>query len=234
MLIQFGETVFFPTFFHQFNGRTESNEIFQLTHVDAITIRIADLRGGRNDDYFFGLQPGQHPYDTFPQGGAPDNGIIYYDEGIQTFLYGAVSNVVNMLYHFIPAHVGSNECAHLDIFDRNFFNPDFPVDHLGKFLFSNFISPGKNALNHYLFQIIIQALPQSVESHFSRIGNKRKYAVFKILVDGRKYLFTQVVSEGNPFAVNFFIAATRKINAFKAAGPAFLWFQYLVYGIFSI
>src|SRR5450432_588217 len=182
MLVHFGKASVLSAFMHKSYSRPERNEITELAHIYSITIRITDLWRGGNNDNFFRFKSGQHTYNAFPQGGSSYDGIVDHHQRINTFLHSTVRNIIYMLNHLITAGISCNEGAHLDVLGCNFFNPDFPVDHLRKFFFCQIITPGHDPFNHNLFKIIIQTLPHAVESNFSCIGYEGKYTVFQIVI----------------------------------------------------
>ncbi len=59
-IVEFVQTIFLILLPDQRNSRAKGDEIAQFAHVDAIAIRIPDLRCGRNHNDLFGFESGQH------------------------------------------------------------------------------------------------------------------------------------------------------------------------------
>src|ERR1700744_5192920 len=225
MVIQFLQAIFFPAFLQQLDRRAEGDEITQFAHIDAIAIRVADLGGGRDNDYLFRMQPGQHPDNAFLQGGSSYDGVIDDDQGIDILLHGPIGHVVDMLHHFVSAGIFRYERTHLYVLDGHFFHSDLAAEHFHQFVLRDIVPPGEDTLDLDTFQVIVHAFPEAIESHFGGIGNKGEDGIFQVVVDRTEYRVAEVIPEGNAFAVDLFIAAAGEINAFETAGPAFLWLQ---------
>src|ERR1700722_15268116 len=130
-----------------------------------------------------------------------------------------------MLHHFIAADIFRYKGPHFDVLDGDLLHADLAAEHLHQLLFGDVLPPGQDTLDLDAFQVVVHALPQAIEGHLDSIRDKRKDRILQVMVDRAEYLSAQIIAKGDPFPVDLFVTAPGKVDSFKAAGPAFLWFQ---------
>src|SRR5690606_18835445 len=98
-------------------------EVFHPRHVDAITVRIADLWSRRNNDDLFRPNTVQHLEYTLLQCRTPYDRIVDDDDSVLFLLYYLICGVVNVRHQLVPVHIIGNESSQLGIFDHELFHP---------------------------------------------------------------------------------------------------------------
>ena len=75
-----------------------------------------------------------------------------------SFANRAISNIVHVLHHFVPACIFGNKSAQLYIFNGNFFLPIFRLIIADNFSSVNIVTPAQYPFNLYFVQVIFHAL----------------------------------------------------------------------------
>ena len=164
------------------DSRLERNKIAQLGHIDAVTVRITDLRRGRHDDDFFRSQTIQNPQDALPQGRTPYNRIVDSHQRIRIRPNLPVCDIIDMAYQIVPLVVAGNESPHLGILDHDLLHPGPERQYLPEFFPIRLMVQSRNLLGFLLLGIGVNRIPHPGISHLGRIGNRSEHAVLQIVI----------------------------------------------------
>ena len=113
-LVDFAQQTLAPLFLAEGDRGLEREELAHLRHVDAIAIRVPDLRRGRGDDNLARVRTGEDAQDGLTQGGAADDGVVDADQGV-ALGDCAVGDVVDVRGHLHAALFLRDEGAQLDV-----------------------------------------------------------------------------------------------------------------------
>ena len=105
--------------FQKLDGRTEHAELFQSCHIDAVIIRIADLRGTGYDYNLLRMQTVENAEDALLQGSTTHNTVVDDHEIIHIRLDASVGYIVNVARQVVAAIALSDEGTELDILPCN-------------------------------------------------------------------------------------------------------------------
>ena len=103
--------------FQQLNGRIKGDKLIQNSHVDAVTIGIADLRGRRNHDDFLRVKAIQYFQNTIFQGRSTNYRIVDDDQRINVVADYPVGDIVNVGNQVVATGIVGNEGPQFHIFN---------------------------------------------------------------------------------------------------------------------
>ena len=101
--------------FQKLDGRTEHAELFQSCHINAVIIRIADLRGTGYDNNLLRMQTVEDAQDALLQGCTSHDTVVDDDEIIHIRLDASVGYIVNMARQVVTTVALGDEGTELDI-----------------------------------------------------------------------------------------------------------------------
>ena len=172
LVVNIPDDVHFVTVATERNRRLEGNKLAQMAHIDAIIIRITDLRRTTYDDNFLGVQTVEDADDALAQRSAAHNGIV---DNYKIVLVGAQTAVGDVIYvrrEVVARIVFGDESAEFDVLDGNFFAADITVANLRQLLPRRLAVKGENLVNLHLVVVLLQALQHSIIRHLGGIGNE--------------------------------------------------------------
>ena len=203
----------------QRDGGGEGDELAELRHVDAVTIRITDLRRGGADDDLRRLGAGEDFENRLLERGAADDRVVQCDEEIPRF-HDAVGDVVNVGNHLVAAFFLRDEGPHLDVLVRDFLAPrpvaeDQIIDQLGR------EGPITRSLEdfraHFLAAVEAEAVHQPVIRRFCGVRNEGEDRLVKRAADGLDDLRYERGTHRLPLAINLRVVASGEIDLLKRA-----------------
>mmetsp|Transcript_102720 Transcript_102720/g.296945 ORF Transcript_102720/g.296945 Transcript_102720/m.296945 type:complete len:704 (+) Transcript_102720:2141-4252(+) len=106
--------------------RLEGCEVAELGHVDAIDIRVANLRATRDDDDVRRPEPVHGPQDRVPQGVATHDRVVERNDGVQAAPNSAVVHIVRVEGQVLSGRGLLDEGADLGVLVDHLLDP-----HLG-------------------------------------------------------------------------------------------------------
>ena len=110
--------------FQKLDGRTEHAELFQSCHIDAVIIRIADLRGTGYDYNLLRMQTVEDAEDTLLQGSTAHNTVVDDNEIIHIRLDASVGYIIHVARQVVAAVALGDEGTELDILPCNLLRTD--------------------------------------------------------------------------------------------------------------
>ena len=114
-LIGLLDKVFHLALFQKLDCRTEHAELFQSCHIDAVIIRITDLRGTGNHYNLLRMQTVEDAENTLLQGSTTHDTIIDNDKIIHIRLDASVGYIIHMARQVVTAVALGDEGTELDI-----------------------------------------------------------------------------------------------------------------------
>ena len=109
------DEVFHLAIFQKLDCRTEHAELFQSCHIDAVIIRIADLRGTGYDNNLLRMQTVEDAQDALLQGSTAHNTVVDDDEIIHIRLDASVGYIIHVARQVVAAVALGDEGTELDI-----------------------------------------------------------------------------------------------------------------------
>ena len=164
--------------------RLEGHQVAQLGHVDAVAVRVTDLRGAAHHHDPLRFKPVQHAQDALAQRGAAHDAVIDHHEVVHPGAHGPVGDVVDVGHQVVARIIARDEGAQLGVLDGHLLAP-----HLGGKDGSERHGVRLGAqLQDALFldrvQVFLQAILQAVEGHLCGIGDEGEHRVFQVMVHG--------------------------------------------------
>ena len=114
------DEVFHLAVFQKLDSSTEHAELFQSRHVDAVIIRITNLRRTRYHYYLLRMQAVENTENTLLQGCTTHDTIVDDDEVIYMWLDASVGYIIYVTCQVVAAVALSDEGTQLDILPSNF------------------------------------------------------------------------------------------------------------------
>ena len=206
------------------DGGVECDELAELGHVDAIAIRIADLRGGGADDDLRRLGAGEDFQDGFLEGRAADDGVVEDDEVVAGF-HGTVGDVVDVGDELVAAFLLGDEGAHLDVLVGDFLAArPIPQDEFIDLFRSQ--RAGSDAIQdlhpHLLAAVEAEAVHHAVVGGFCGVRDEGEDSLVEGIADGGDDLIHESGTHRLALAIDLRVVATREVDLLKRAGRVFL------------
>ena len=114
-LIGLLDKVFHLALFQKLDSSTEHAELFQSCHIDAVVIRISDLRGTGNHYNLLRMQTVEDAENTLLQGSTTHDTIIDNDKIIHIRLDASVGYIIHVARQVVTAVALGDEGTEFDI-----------------------------------------------------------------------------------------------------------------------
>ena len=114
-LVDLFDEVLHLALFQKLDCRTEHAELFQSCHIDAVIIRITDLRGTGYDYNLLRMQTVEDAEDALLQGCTAHDTVVDDDEIIHIRLDASVGYIIHVARQVIAAVALGDEGTELDI-----------------------------------------------------------------------------------------------------------------------
>ena len=114
-LVDLLDEVLHLALFQQLDGSTEHAELFQSCHIDAVVIRISDLRGTRNHYNLLRMQTVEDAENTLLQGSTTHDTIIDNDKIIHIRLDASVGYIIHVARQVVTTVALGDEGTEFDI-----------------------------------------------------------------------------------------------------------------------
>ena len=157
------------------------------------------------------------------QGSTTHNTVIDNHQIIDTGDKASVSNVIYVSSQIIPTVSLCNKGTELYVFYSHFLTADTAGKNNFQLLHTGIVSQCSNLAYLFFIQIIIQPLQHSVESNFSRVGDKRENGMIDIVMNGFQNSGNQFFSQKFSFFIDIDITSTGEVNTLKGASASFAW-----------
>lgn len=102
-------------FFQQGDGGTESDQVADARHVDAVTVGIPDLWRRTDDHDLLRTQPVEHADDGILQRGSAHDRVVDHNQVVDTAPHAAVRDVVHVRHHIATVRVVGDEGPQLRV-----------------------------------------------------------------------------------------------------------------------
>ena len=207
----------------QRNGGLEGDEFAQLGHVDAIAVRIADLRRGGAHDDALRIRAREDAQQAFLQRGAADDGVIDDDE-IVLRSDDTVRDVVAAGDERVTPGLLRDEGAHLDVLQRDFLRAGPVSQHEIVELF--LVLRVKVAVLEHFEQRFLhgvaprfaQAVQKAEVGRLRRVRDETEHRVLEIVVDRLHHLRHELFAKRLALFVDGGVVAAAEVDALKRAG----------------